>query len=431
MSDLLPPNATDAERALSIAVRPEIPVPLRTLWNPYQCPANVLPWLAWALSVDEWDATWPETTQRQTIAASISQHKIKGTVGAVKSALLRGLGRTVEINENTGVPYTFGIRVQLLAGESSGGAIGGELMGRARGIVARTKNARSELTDESYFTEAGTAAIYTGAAMLNGSEVEIKGDPAPLPLDAYKANLLGSYWTVRMHSDYTGPIAKVKRASDGAELDYYNLPELLDFIAGETSWFFLRIHPQSGTAPSLRSVDYGTFGEGKIDANGLPYVTAAGFSDSRFTASIQNVFLSEASIILANRFNSDIFQGSSAFIYALEDSLPGGGPVVGNAAGGISADWKNQVNTYTPAASGCVGGTFGAGNASVITESVIQTETVTGAAPVMARGLTINASDSWDTLPAGGFYGGAFWKKDLGTAAVQDAVTAVNEKLNF
>ncbi|GHK16942.1 hypothetical protein ECZU03_07310 [Escherichia coli] len=32
-----------------------MPVPLRTLWNWRTCPVKLLPYLAWALSVDRWD----------------------------------------------------------------------------------------------------------------------------------------------------------------------------------------------------------------------------------------------------------------------------------------------------------------------------------------------------------------------------------------
>lgn len=61
--------------------------PLRQLWNPATCPVDLLPWLAWAFSVDEWDADWPEATKRAAIAASISIHRRKGTVASVREAL--------------------------------------------------------------------------------------------------------------------------------------------------------------------------------------------------------------------------------------------------------------------------------------------------------------------------------------------------------
>lgn len=99
-STLLPPNATAEERAIeqTTARLGEIPAELGRLWNPDTCPAELLPWLAWALSVDEWDSEWSEQTQRGIIKASATVHRHKGTVGAVKKALA-SLGISVEFLE--------------------------------------------------------------------------------------------------------------------------------------------------------------------------------------------------------------------------------------------------------------------------------------------------------------------------------------------
>jgi phage tail P2-like protein len=97
---LQPPGSTELERA--IVLTPEIdrldPERIPPLWHPATCPAAALPWLAWALSVDEWDATAPEETQRAIIAASIGIHKIKGSVASVKTAL-SVMGHTGKLTE--------------------------------------------------------------------------------------------------------------------------------------------------------------------------------------------------------------------------------------------------------------------------------------------------------------------------------------------
>lgn len=92
MSDLrtlLPPNASAADRAVEQATaRPDrLPMPVSSLWSPQTCPPDALPALAWALSVDEWDASWPDDTKRAVISASVMVHRRKGTVGAVLDAL--------------------------------------------------------------------------------------------------------------------------------------------------------------------------------------------------------------------------------------------------------------------------------------------------------------------------------------------------------
>jgi phage tail P2-like protein len=61
--------------------------PLSTLWDPMTCPVAFLPWLAWSLSVDEWDSDWSVATKRAALAESLAIHRLKGTPAAVKRAL--------------------------------------------------------------------------------------------------------------------------------------------------------------------------------------------------------------------------------------------------------------------------------------------------------------------------------------------------------
>ena len=83
---LLPPNASQLERAASDAARiDDLDLkPVSNLWNPWECHISVLPYLAWALSVDVWDEDWPEKVKRTVVAESIPLHWIKGTPGAVE-----------------------------------------------------------------------------------------------------------------------------------------------------------------------------------------------------------------------------------------------------------------------------------------------------------------------------------------------------------
>ncbi len=101
MRDLLPPNATPLERALAAATArlSDVPVPVGDLWSPERCPVEWLPWLAWALSVDEWDSGWPEQRKRQAIAQSAALHRHKGTVWSVREALRRAGYAAVEFDE--------------------------------------------------------------------------------------------------------------------------------------------------------------------------------------------------------------------------------------------------------------------------------------------------------------------------------------------
>ncbi|MGA4279056.1 phage tail protein I [Ralstonia nicotianae] len=86
---LLPPNATPLERrAAQAGARIErVPVPLRDLWNPATCPAELLPFLAWSFSVDRWNPAWPLATKRAVTAAAYFVHRKKGTIGALRRAV--------------------------------------------------------------------------------------------------------------------------------------------------------------------------------------------------------------------------------------------------------------------------------------------------------------------------------------------------------
>ncbi len=93
MTSLLPHNATHTERAIEAATDRPIPVLIGDLCNPATCPAALLPWLAWALSVDDWDPEWSEEVKRNVIAVSVEVHRRKGTVWAMRRALdAAGLG---------------------------------------------------------------------------------------------------------------------------------------------------------------------------------------------------------------------------------------------------------------------------------------------------------------------------------------------------
>lgn len=88
-SSLLPPNTTPLERYLEqlLADTSDLPLSIGELWDPWACPTNLLPWLAWANSVDDWQESWPEKVKRSVIAASFEVHRYKGTPYALQTAL--------------------------------------------------------------------------------------------------------------------------------------------------------------------------------------------------------------------------------------------------------------------------------------------------------------------------------------------------------
>lgn len=250
MPDLLPPNATPQERAISLVTDRLPDVPIKHLWSPQTCPAGILPWLGWALSVDDWDPTWPEQTQRNVIAASIENHRRKGTIGALRQALSR-IGYEVEINEQTGVAYTFALRMKLGPGETAGGAVAENARQRIIQTALSAKNVRSELIETIFMGQGGDAVLYSGGVPIIGAEVEIgAGEATALPLDGLDDFLAASFWTVRMSRDYQGPIGRVRRLIDSVEIDYFSSYELRQFV-GAGTWEFVRLYNQGGTIREL------------------------------------------------------------------------------------------------------------------------------------------------------------------------------------
>ena len=177
MSDLLPPNATPQERALSLAIAPDIDVPVDRLWNPETCPASALPWLAWALSVDEWDASWTEDRKRAVLAASRAVHEQKGTIGALKAAL-EPLGLEIGITEwwqedPPADPYTFRGLITVDQEPIPSEAAFDQVISIAKGA----KNLRSHITGVDILAKT-YAEEFIGGAAWSGEIVTITAEPA-------------------------------------------------------------------------------------------------------------------------------------------------------------------------------------------------------------------------------------------------------------
>ena len=115
MSDtptILPHNASDIEIDLEHLSdrQQQFAATTKTLWNPDTCPASILPWLAWAFSVDEWDPNWSDDAKRATIRDAVSVHRLKGTIGAVKAALASAGYGDAEVIERFGLEFHDGSR---------------------------------------------------------------------------------------------------------------------------------------------------------------------------------------------------------------------------------------------------------------------------------------------------------------------------------
>lgn len=95
----------------------EFPVDIDTVSDPDTCPANLLPWLAWAYSVDEWPDGMTVQEKRDRLKASRAAHQRKGTRAAALAILVDAGYPNADIQEGIDLlrydgTYTYNAQVQ-------------------------------------------------------------------------------------------------------------------------------------------------------------------------------------------------------------------------------------------------------------------------------------------------------------------------------
>ena len=172
MSDRLLPSGSSAlevAAAEACATIETLPVPLRRLWSAQDCPAELLPYLAWAWSVDRWDSGWSESTKRAVVAASEYVHRHKGTIGSIRR-VVEPLGYLIRIIEwwKTGdVPGTFRLDVGVL---DSG--ITEEMYNELERLIADARPCSRHLIGLSINLDS-TGGLPTAAACYSGDELTV------------------------------------------------------------------------------------------------------------------------------------------------------------------------------------------------------------------------------------------------------------------
>jgi len=172
MSDRLLPSGSSAlevAAAEACATIEALPVPLRRLWSAQDCPAELLPYLAWAWSVDRWDSGWSESTKRAVVAASEYVHRHKGTIGSIRR-VVEPLGYLIRIIEwwKTGdVPGTFRLDVGVL---DTG--ITEEMYNELERLIADARPCSRHLIGLSINLDS-TGGLPTAAACYSGDELTV------------------------------------------------------------------------------------------------------------------------------------------------------------------------------------------------------------------------------------------------------------------
>ncbi|WP_343552651.1 phage tail protein I [Pantoea sp.] len=172
MSDrLLPTGSSSLEVAAAeaLVILSTMKVPLRQLWNPQTCPVQLLPYLAWAWSVDRWDSGWSESTKRAVVAAARYVHRHKGTIGAIRRVVepLGYLIRVIEWWKTNETPGTFRLDVGVL---DTG--ITEEMYNELERLIADAKPCSRHLIGLSINLDAN-GAIPVAVASYSGDELTV------------------------------------------------------------------------------------------------------------------------------------------------------------------------------------------------------------------------------------------------------------------
>ncbi|MEW9683305.1 phage tail protein I [Pseudomonas sp. TE50-2] len=171
MTTLLPLNSTPLERAMEAATAEGTAVLLRTLYNPDTCPVRLLPYLAWAWSVDRWDGSWSEAVKRSVIRSAFYIHAHKGTIGALRR-VVEPFGYLIEVVEwwkmqPEGVPGTFALKVGV-----SDSGISDEVYRELSALLDDAKPVSRTMVGLEISLET-RGNVYVGASISDGDVLDV------------------------------------------------------------------------------------------------------------------------------------------------------------------------------------------------------------------------------------------------------------------
>lgn len=171
MNSLLPPSSSAWLRSAEAGTArlSGITVAIRTLWTPTSCPVDLLPYLAWALSVDRWDKSWPAEKKITSIQQSYWIHRRKGTRAAVRR-VIEGMGFSATFAEWFDVgdePGTFRLEVDV---KEVG--INLKSLDELSRLISDSKPVSRHITQLILAVEVQGAA-FIGVGLCDGEDIEI------------------------------------------------------------------------------------------------------------------------------------------------------------------------------------------------------------------------------------------------------------------
>ena len=184
MSDLLtllPPSASATVRALETVLAERtagLEAPIAMLWDADNCPVELLPWLAWALSVEVWDHARPEETKRNVIRNAVRVHRLKGTRQSVELALT-ALGFRTDLVEGWaegGAAHTFRLDAYGDDVIAAGHELNAQLLETVTRLIENVKPVRSHFTLR--LGQSFQAPAFTRMAVRGCITVAVDASPA-------------------------------------------------------------------------------------------------------------------------------------------------------------------------------------------------------------------------------------------------------------
>lgn len=168
---LLPPSASAWMRSAEAATAKlsGITVAIRTLWTPTACPVDLLPYLAWALSVDRWDKNWPPERKIAAIQRSYWLHRRKGNRAAVRR-VIEDMGFSATFAEWFDVgdePGTFRLEVDV-----NEVGLTPKTLDELNRLIGDAKPVSRHLTQMTIATSARGNA-WVGAAVFSGEVISV------------------------------------------------------------------------------------------------------------------------------------------------------------------------------------------------------------------------------------------------------------------
>lgn len=175
MTSLLPINATQYERDLeSVSTRiSDVPTNVRDCWDADNCPTELLPWLAWSLSIDTWKSYWPEHVKRARIKNAIQVQRKKGTRQSVRE-VAENFGAESSLTEwfeqtPMGPPHSF----KVLLNVNELGAQSQEYTNDIVQELSRVKPCRSYFEVQQGVTVSGGLALAGAVRVAKFVRIEV------------------------------------------------------------------------------------------------------------------------------------------------------------------------------------------------------------------------------------------------------------------